>query len=276
MTSQDFTDQVLQSISNPVRRAVVHSLASQGMPFSDLMRACGLDPNFDTGQFWYHLSELMAKSILRKEEEVYVLTELGVKLSKILDTLHGECAFLLRKKRGENRQMERGKGDFIIRAYKDHDFEGVAILVQQLYRYWWGGMSLEYARKTVTTDLLVPDTRVYVAEHPSGSLIGFISYAIRHGGVFWVEYLWAGEGSQAEEVQEQLLEAVERDVRDAGEDQLHTHFGVDNRRFGEFYLRHGFETLNRLEVTKYLGEAPKRKYTAENAEIFGYKFKRVI
>jgi len=44
----------------------------------------------------------------------------------------------------------------------------------------------------------------------------------------------------------------------------------------EFFIRQGFDTLNQLEITKYLKGVPKRKYTAENVEIFGYKFKRVI
>ncbi|MGB9718055.1 MAG: hypothetical protein ACPL4E_06390 [Thermoproteota archaeon] len=46
-------------------------------------------------------------------------------------------------------------------------------------------------RKAVVTDLLVPDTRVLVLEHGAEKqLVGFISYAVRYSGVFFIEYEW--------------------------------------------------------------------------------------
>ena len=69
---------------------------------------------------------------------------------------------------------------------------------------------------------------------------------------------------------------VEEDVHEAGEDQYHVRFGARDRLYGEFFITQGFETLNQFEVTKYPKKVPERKYTAENVEILGYKFKRVI
>ncbi len=60
------TVEILKVLGNPVRKAIVTSLASrhESLKFSDLMQASGLDPSFDTGHFGCHLSELM-KSIDR-------------------------------------------------------------------------------------------------------------------------------------------------------------------------------------------------------------------
>jgi len=80
----------------------------------------------------------------------------------------------------------------------------------------------------------------------------------------------------ATKLREALLEKVEKDVRDAGEDQYNVRIGLRDRLYGEFFIRQGFDTLNQLEITKYIEKVPERKYTAENIEIFGYKFKRVI
>jgi len=44
---------------------------------------------------------------------------------------------------------------------------------------------------------------------------------------------------------------------------------VRDRRYGEFFISQGFDTLNQLEIRKYLGKVPKREYSAENADVFG-------
>jgi len=96
---EDPTSQVLQSISNPIRRSIVQVLASKREPFvfSELMRECGLNPNFDAGHFSYHLSVLMDQNIVIKKENRYIMTEPGFKLSTIIKTLDKECDFFLKK-----------------------------------------------------------------------------------------------------------------------------------------------------------------------------------
>jgi len=164
------TVDILQTLANPVRKSVIAALGFLHAPlrFSELMEASGLDPNFDTGQFWYHLSELTKKVIITKDGDHYGLTQFGFKLSKILDTVERECSFLLKESNvGGSGEVE---GKFRIRRYEDTDFDEVARLVKEMYHYYWvellGGeeMSPEYARHTVATDLLVPGTHVYVAE----------------------------------------------------------------------------------------------------------------
>ncbi len=277
------TVDILQTLANPVRKSVIAALGSKHEPlrFSELMEVSGMDPNFDSGQFWYHLSELTKKGIIIKDGERYGLIQFGFKLSKILDTLERECSFLLK----ERNQGGTGKveGNFRIRRYEDTDFDEVARLVKEMYHYYWvellGGeeMSPEYARHTVATDLLVPGTYVYVAKDIGlKRLVGFVSYYVTHGGAFFLDYLWVQKKYLATKLREALLEKIEKDVRDAGEDQYNVRIGVRDRLYGEFFIRQGFDTLNQLEITKYLEKVPERKYTAENIEIFGYKFKRVI
>lgn len=282
LQSVDTVD-VLQTLGNPIRKSVVAALASQhkALGFSELMEASRLDPNFDTGQFWYHILELTKRGIIVKDEDRYGLSQFGFKLAKILDTVERECSFLLqeRKERG-GRKMEDG---FRIRKYGDSDFEQLAKLVKEFYDYYWKELlgkeevSLEHARHIVGTDILVPITYVYVAEDlRKKKVVGFITYDLLHGGAFWLNYLWVEKEHLSTRLREALLKRVEEDVLNAGEDQYCIHIGVGDKIYGEFFIRYGFDTLNELEMTKYLRETPKRKYSAENVEFLGYKFRNVI
>lgn len=277
------TVEILQTIGNPIRKSVITALASSHkyLRFSELMKASGLNPNFDTGQFTYHLSELVKRGMIIKDEDHYGLTQFGYKLSKILDTVERECSFLFKQKK--ERSEQKMKNDFQIRKYVDSDFDQVARLVKEMYHYYWvellhgGEMNLEYARHTVATDLLVPGTYVYVAEDlETRKLVGFVSYNVTHGGAFFLDYLWVEKKYLSLRLREAFLEKVEEDVLEAGEDQYPVRIGSRDKLYGEFYIRQGFETLNQLEITKYLKGVPKRKHTAENVEILGFKFKRVI
>jgi len=102
------TVEILQTLGNSIRKSVVHALASKHtvLKFSELMEESGLDPNFDTGQFWYHLSELIKRGIITRDEDRYRLSQFGFKLSKILDILERECSFLLEKSL-RRRSMDR-------------------------------------------------------------------------------------------------------------------------------------------------------------------------
>jgi len=277
------TVEILQTIGNTVRKSVLTALASRhtALKFSELMEASGLDPNFDTGQFWYHLSELMSRGIIIKNEDRYGLSQFGYKLAKILDTVERECSFLLKERKEEGDRETEGR--FRIRKYLDANFDELAGLVREMYNYYWvellhgGEMSPEYARHTVATDLLVPGTYVYVAEDlEKKKLVGFVSYYVTHGGAFFLDYLWVEKEYLATKLREAFLQKVQEDVLEAGEDQYHVRIGVRDRLYGEFFVHHGFDTLNQLEITKYLKGVPKREHAAENVEIFGFKFKRVI
>jgi hypothetical protein len=277
------TVEVLQTLGNPIRKFVVAALGSQykALKFSELMAASGLDPNFNTGQFWYHISELMKRRIVLKEEEKYKLTQFGFKLAKVLSTVERECSFLFKEQK--NGGERRVKENFQIRKYIDGDFEQVAILVKEMYDYYWkelwrnGEMSLEDAGKAVATDLLVPGTYVYVAEDlVTKKIVGFVNYAVTHGGAFFVDYLWVKKEHLDAGLREALLERVEEDVLEAGEDCYNVRIGLQDKLYGEFFINFGFNELNQLEITKHLKEAPKRKFSAQDVDVFGYKFRSVI
>lgn len=98
------TVKILQTLGNPVRKAIVTSLASRhkALKFSELMQASGLDPRFDTGHFGYHLSELMKKGVIVKKKDGYQLSKLGLKLSRIWDTVQRESSFLIKEQKEES------------------------------------------------------------------------------------------------------------------------------------------------------------------------------
>jgi len=275
--------QVLQTLGNSIRKAVVNSLATARKPlrFSELMEVSGLDPNFDTGQFQYHLSELLKRDIILKAENEYRLTQFGYKLSRLLDIMERECSFLLSEaKRGlGNPEREQIGPPFRIRPYADSDFEGVAGLIMNMYNDAWSEMfgpdhrmSFEEARKAVATDLLVPDTHALVLEHGAENrLVGFISYAIRYGGVYFIEYEWVEREYKRYGYDDELFQRVEDQARGAGED-IFVRVSYREHRFIDFLIRRGYDTLNMLELAKYLDKPPE-DYSGKTIEIEDRKFK---
>jgi len=91
------TLETLKAISHPIRISIIRILKTQTSNFSRLMSACGLDPNFDTGQFCYHLSELVKQGIVAKEEEHYCLTDFGHAVFKVLKMIDAECSMFSKK-----------------------------------------------------------------------------------------------------------------------------------------------------------------------------------
>ena len=66
------------------------------MGFSEIMRICGLNPNYDTGPFFYHLSNLSDFNIIEKTDGGYGLTEFGRKIAKFIAIVERESAFLIK------------------------------------------------------------------------------------------------------------------------------------------------------------------------------------
>jgi len=54
------------------------------------MAFCGLNPNYDSGLFYYHLSELIERGIVEKEGGVYRLMNFGHSMHKVIKTLETE------------------------------------------------------------------------------------------------------------------------------------------------------------------------------------------
>lgn len=92
---KDLALRVLKIVSNPIRKSIIESLEETPMIFSDIMRACGLDPNHDTGPFYYHLSILIDAGLVEKGESQYHLTSLGGTVATLIGTLQRESGFLL-------------------------------------------------------------------------------------------------------------------------------------------------------------------------------------
>jgi hypothetical protein len=90
------------------------------MVFSDLMRACGLNPNSDTGTFSYHLSVLLDSNIIIRKDNEYQLTNFGNTISDIIDSLQRESAFLLKgveSNEGGERMAEKIESKWLEQAY---------------------------------------------------------------------------------------------------------------------------------------------------------------
>lgn len=88
--------QMLQLIANPIRRSIIKSIEGGPISFTEVMRASGLDPNFDTGPFTYHLSVLLDSQIVEKADNKYQLTSFGNTTANIIGSLERESKFLLK------------------------------------------------------------------------------------------------------------------------------------------------------------------------------------
>jgi len=91
----DASVQMLHLIANPIRKSIIQSLEGTSMFFAEVMRASGLDPNFDTGPFSYHLSVLLDSRIVEKVDNMYQLTGFGNTIANIVGILKRESKFLL-------------------------------------------------------------------------------------------------------------------------------------------------------------------------------------
>jgi len=98
MKGKELASIVLQSISHPLRMTVMEKLEAKPETFSGVMVLCGLDPNHSSGLFNYHLSELIRSEIVRKDGEVYCLTNFGLSILDALKGIELECSSLLREK----------------------------------------------------------------------------------------------------------------------------------------------------------------------------------
>ncbi len=103
---RDLALKMLKIVSNPIRKMTIQSLEATSMIFSDVMRACGLDPNRDTGPFYYHLSMLTDVGLLEKTNDKYQLTDLGHTVATLINTLQRESQFLQEPKPMAKRRVE--------------------------------------------------------------------------------------------------------------------------------------------------------------------------
>jgi hypothetical protein len=121
---KDLALRVLKIISNPIRKTIIQSLEGTSMIFSDVMRVCGLDPNFDTGPFYYHLSMLVDAGLVEKVDSEYLLTNLGSTTSTLISTLQRESEFLLEPKpnsgKGGDTTMSRIEAKWLTQAEAQH------------------------------------------------------------------------------------------------------------------------------------------------------------
>ena len=125
----DLVLRMLQIVSNPIRKSVIMSLKGTSMTFSDVMRACGLNPNYDTGPFVYHLSVLSDSGIVEKKGNDYQLTRFGHTIATLVDSLEREGTFLLKTDKPEKggEEVEKITGKWLIQAEVRHGEYGILL-----------------------------------------------------------------------------------------------------------------------------------------------------
>jgi len=144
--SASLTLKVLKAISNPVRKSIIQSLREGTLGFSEIMRICGLNQNYDTGPFAYHLSRLLDLNVIEKAEESYRLTEFGRKIAEFISTVERESLLLLETHQtnlgGEEAKMKEIKAKrltlkdgrkVILRTLIENELQSARQLIIQTY-----------------------------------------------------------------------------------------------------------------------------------------------
>ena len=105
------------------------------MIFSDVMRVCGLNPNHDTGPFFYHLSILSDAGIIEKIGSEYRLTSFGDTIASFIDSLRRESTFLLESeepKKGGEPRMGKIEAKWLTQPEARHGEYGILLLLSDL------------------------------------------------------------------------------------------------------------------------------------------------
>ena len=110
---------------------------------------------------------------------------------------------------------------------------------------------------------------IVAEEQETGQLVGFARWEEREGAFFGRELFVCPE-HRGQGIGARLLEEVERKVQQAGSDALFISIIPQNRRMLAFSVRHGYDTLNTVELRKELGNEQSRRKTIT---LFGLKFK---
>ena len=131
-------NETLQILGNYIRKAIIESLYSNPgtKRFSELMQLSGLDPNSDSGHFFYHLQELLKNNYVKKESVGYSLTEKGFKLSKVLNAIN----------RGASLNLDNGEINLDVNQW---------MAKEQWQRYLLPSMTAGWNRAEATVEGLV-------------------------------------------------------------------------------------------------------------------------
>jgi len=173
------------------------------------------------------------------------------------------------------KELEASIHPFRIRPYDDSDFQDLTELVMSMLNNspletlkYNVHVSLEETKKADASDLFFPDTRILVLEHGVDKrIVGFISYAIQRKGGFYIEYEWVEKDYTKYGYDDKLFQRVEDEVSKAGGGSLYILVSHEEHRFIDFLINRGYQTLNTLELAKYLDGPPKD--SGRNIEIEG-------
>jgi hypothetical protein len=88
--SRSNVDMIADSLSNVLRRGIIQILADKTTSnFSTFLKLLEVD---DSGKLGFHLRKLISDGIIKKEKELYSLTERGLVASNILSLLEEKGA----------------------------------------------------------------------------------------------------------------------------------------------------------------------------------------
>lgn len=94
MKRSRLSDIMFSTLGHLLRRSILLALKDSSLPFSELMRICGLNPDHDSGLFVYHLSQLTTLKLIERTGEEYRLSSFGERTADFVSAMERESAFL--------------------------------------------------------------------------------------------------------------------------------------------------------------------------------------
>lgn len=191
---------ILRSISHPLRMTMIETLEAQPKTFSGIMLSCGLNPNFDSGLFYYHRTELIESQIVEKDVDFYRLTDFGHAVLEVLKMMETKCSFFRSKKESKvYREVKKLEKKVKIVPVENPDLtiekEGCKLELGEVY---WGVTLKTVGVEKVTAMWPLSDGSImYETRDPGYEHEGYNVLHLTENGLYVIETLF--EAKKGEE-----------------------------------------------------------------------------
>ncbi len=150
-----------------------------------------------------------------------------------------------------------------IRQYKSRDKEAVVELVRQFFEDHQRLSDPEavYDKKDAEEDLeewlSYPNSILFVLE--DSGMKAFLRLRVESKNVFWIEDMGVERRARGQNYGGKFLQFAENYVQEKGAKSLFTSISLKNLASIDFFVKHGFDWLNMIELRKNFYEKKEQK-----------------
>ena len=245
------------------------------LDFSGMMRACCLNPNYDTGPFTYHLSTLVNLNVIEKIDCGYRLTEFGRRIVEFILTVERKSLALFKSPQtsscGEKARMKeftiKNGRKVIIRPLDNDELDSARQLFIQTFKEDKYPLPLMQEKHLKYPSLFIG---CFDGERIVGTIFGWPDY-LEYPKILVVKAIVTAETHRRKGIATKLLKVFEEAAVKEGYERLV--LGAEWEAV-PFYISYGLDCFANIQITldnfpwKKIREL-KVKYEITGAVIFG-------